>query len=416
MATSGSTCDFDPSDFASALSEQNSIIKLAFVEHIAYHDPYSNVVTQDTFDSGYGEQQIYSATPRTAMNQSLTAPEFTVFSESCQLAPPVAKWGTYQYTSVPGVLEGQSAPICVRQQYFIVEKQLDQAVTMLKQGITSVISADIRSNLLNLSGMKFVVPAPGGVPESGLSGSEWAVSTNFNGNFPGDRLTFQYAKWLRDYIAYNFTPPMFGKGPDAHAILITSYELNDALRTDAPVNNALVASTTGGYEDGHSGLWAYAFIDSNFRGLKFAIDPVPLRFNGLDANGNPVLIEPYLQVSTNATGLTWKANPEWINAAYEVWFMIFAKNAFGRLTPENYSGEGAAKWPTGMFGGELEWFNQKESCNRWMDFGWFQFRIVRAFQPYAPHYTLAGISKRCRGSFTDATDTCADISDLTDAV
>ena len=416
MATSGSTCDFDPADFASALADQNSLIRLAFVEHIAYTDPYSNILTQDTFQSGYGEQQIYSATPRTAMNQSLTAPEFTPFSESCQLAPAVAKWGTYQYTSLPGVLEGQSAPICVRQQYFVVEKQLDQAVQMLKQGVASVISADIRANILALSGMKFVVPAPGGVPESGLTGSEWAVSTLFNGNFPGDRLTFQYAKWLRDYIAYNFTPPMFGKGPDAHAILITSYELNDALRTDAPVNNTLVASTTGGYSDGHEGLWRYAFIDSNFRGLKFAIDPVPLRFNGLNADGSPLLLEPYLQVATNATGLTWKTNPAWVNAAYEVSFMIFAKNAFGRLTPENYSGEDGAKWPTGMFGGELKWVNFQESCNRWGDMGWFQFRIVRAIQPYAPHYALAILSKRCRGQFTDATDTCVDISDQTDAI
>lgn len=413
MATNGSICDFNASDFAEALQSQNSLIKLAFVEHIAFTDPYSNVLTQDTFQSGYGEQQIYSATPRTAMNQSLTAPAFTTYSESCQISPAVAKWGTYQYTSTPAVLEGQSAPICVRQQYFVVEKQLDQAVQMLKKGIADVISADIRANLLSLSGMKFVTPAPGGVPESGLTGSEWAVSTQFNGNFPGDRLTFQYAKWLRDYIAYNFTPPMFGRGPDAHAILITSYELNDALRTDAPVNNTLQYSAQGSFKDGHDALWAYAFIDSNFRGLKFAIDPVPLRFNGLNADGSPLLLEPYLQVATNASGLTWKTNPAWVNAAYEVSFMIFAKNAFGRLTPDNYSGEGAAKWPTGMFGGELKWVNFDESCNRWQDFGWFQYRIIRAIQPYAPHFVTAILSKRCRSAFTDATDTCLDISDQT---
>jgi len=413
MATSGSVCDFSLSEFASALAEQNSIIKLAFVEYAAFNDPYSNVLMQKTFTSGYGETQLYAATPRAALNQSMVAPVFTPFSESCQLAPPVAKWGNYRYSSVPGVLEGQSQPICVRQQYFVVEGLLDQSVQMLKQGVTDLISADIRSNLLALSGMKFVVPAPGGVPEGGLTGSEWAVSTHFNGNFPGDRLTFQYAKWLRDTIAYRFRPPMFGKGPDAHAILITSYELNDALRTDAPLNNALVASTTGGYADGHDGLWAYSFIDSNFRGLKFAIDPNPLRFNGLNADHSPHLIEPYLQVATNDKGLTWITNPAWEVAAYEVSFMIFSKDAFARLTPDNFTGEGKAKWPTGMFGGELEWFNQKESCNRWMDFGWFQWRIVRAIQPMAPHFVMAILSKRCRGSFTDNTDTCIDISDLT---
>lgn len=415
MATSGSTCDFDPADFASALDDQNSIIKLAFVEHLAYNDPYSNVVAQDTFDSGYGETQVYAATPRTALNQSMTRPSFTTFSDSCQLAPPVAKWGTYRYESVPAVLELQSQPICVRQQYFKVAKELDQSIAMLRDGITEMLSSDIRANLLDLSGIKFVVPAPGGVPESGISGAEWSVSTNFNGTFPGDRMTMQYAKWLRDYIFYRFRPTGFGRGADMHAIYITSYELNDALRTDAPLNNTLVASTNGGIEKGINGLWSYAFIDTNFRGLKLAIDPTPLRFNGLNAQGNPVLIEPYLQVAAGNSGLTWQIADAWTDAAYEVSFMIFSNKAFTRLTPSAYSGEGDAKWPSmsSMYGGELQWFNQKESCNRWQDFGWFQARVIRAIQPIAPHFVTAIISKRCRGSFTDATDTCADISDLT---
>lgn len=417
MATDGSTCELSPGDFSQLISDQNSIIRLAIVKHIAFNDPYSNLVFQDTFKSGFGEQQIYAATPRVAMNQSLTEPEFTTYSESCQLSPPVAKWGNYNYTSLPGVLEGQSNPICVRQQMFAVERLLSQSVEQMKRGITSILSADNRANFLNLSGMKFVVPAPGTAPEAGLTGSEWAVSTAFAGGLPGDRMTFQYAKWLRDLIVYDFEPELFGDGGvDSYALYVTSQELNDALRTDAPVNNTLVASTTGGYKDGHDGLWKYAFIDMNFRGLKFGIDPKPLRFNQVDGNGFPILLEPYLQVATNAAGLTWKTNPEWQNASYEVSFMFFSKNAFSRLTPERYTGEGQAKWPTGMFGGELEWFNNIESCNRWGDFGWFQYRVVRAFQPQMPHLVCSVISKRCRGQFTDATDTCVDLSDQTDEI
>ncbi len=410
MATTQSICDFSAQDFASALADQNSIIRVAITQNISYSDPYSNIVLQDTFESGYGEQQIYTATPRVAMNQSSVRPVFTNFSESCQLAPTVANWGNEKYVSTPGILEGQSQPICVKQQYFVVEKLLTQSVDALKQGITDLISWDIRAQLLDLSGIKFTVPAPGVPPENGFRGAEWAVGTNFNGQLPGDRLTFQYAKWLRDKIFYQYRPPGFGRGADSHAILITSYELNDALRTDAPVNNTLTASTTGGYKDGHDGLWNYAFIDSNFRGIKFAIDPTPLRFDLLDGEGNPALIEAYENAATNDSGRTWQTRQQWENANFEVWFMIFSKTAFGRLTPEAFSGEDGAKFPTGMFGGELEWFNPKESCNRWQDFGWFQFRIVRSIQPMFPHFVVSGISKRCRGSFTDQTDTCPDIT------
>ncbi len=413
MATSQSTCDLNPGDYAQLISDQNTRIKLAIVKHIAFNDPYSNLVYQDTFDSGYGETQTYAATPRAALNQSMTEPAFIPYSESCQLVGNVAKYGNYNYSSTPGVLQGKTNPICVRQQYFAVEKLLTQSIEMMKRGITSLISADNRANFLNLSGTKFVVPAPGDAPEGGLTGGEWEVSVNFNGDLPGDRLTFYYAQYILGIGLYDYEAPMFGEGADMYAVLVTSKETNDALRTDAPVNNALVASTTGGYKDGHDGLWQYTFIDYNFRGLKLAIDPKPLRFNQIDGNGFPILIEPYLQVNTNAAGLTWKTNSAWSNAAYEVDFMFFAKDAFARLTPQRYSGEGMAKWPAGMFGGELNWLNILESCNPYQDFGWFQYRIIRAVQPQAPHYCAAILAKRCRGQFTDATDTCPDISDLT---
>ena len=414
MATGGSACDFSLDDLASTLAEQNSIIKLAFTENIAYNDPYSNVVLQDTFKSGYGETQIRAVTPRISMNQSSVRPVFTNFKASCLKTPNVTSWGNQRYTSVPGILDGQSQPICVKQQYFVVMGLLDSSIGSLKEGIKDLVSWDIRATLLDRSGIKFVVPVPGVAPESGYSGAEWAVDTNFKGNLPGGRLTFQYAKWLRDKIAYQYRPPMFGKGADAYAILITSYELNDALRTDAPVNNTLIASTTGSYADGHDSLWSYAFIDYNFRGIKFAIDPTPLRFDGVDNDGNPELIEAYEEVPTNDDGNTWAVRAAWENANYEVAFMIFSKTAFARLTPENFTGEDGAKFPTGMFGGEVEWFNQKESCNRWQDLGWFQFRIVRAMQPQFPHFVCAILSKRCRGEFTDATDVCVDITDVTD--
>jgi hypothetical protein len=412
MAATGSVCNFSAADFASALDNQNSIIKVAITQNISYADPYSNVVAQKTFQSGYGEQQIYTASPRIALNQSSVRPVFAPFSASCQSVGAVANWGNEKYVSTPGILDGQSQPICIKQEYFVVEGLLEQSIESLKSAITDLVSWDIRANLLDLSGIKFVVPAPGASPESGYTGGEWAVATNFKNMLPGDRLTFKYAKWLRDKIFYQFRPPGFGRGADSHAILITSYELNDALRTDAPLNNALNVSTQGSFADGHDAQWSYAFIDSNFRGIKFAIDPTPLRFDTIDGNGNPQLIEAYATTNTNSAGKTWQVRPAWENANYEISFMIFSNTAFARLTPEAFNGEGAAKFGNSMFGGELEWFNQKESCNRWGDLGWFQFRIVRAIQPMFPHFVVAISSKRCRGSFTDSTSTCAGVTDV----
>lgn len=407
-------CNLEPSDYAQLISNQNTKIKLAIVKHIAFNDPYSNLMRQEKFESGWGSLQTAAATPRAAMNQSLTEPAFTAFDQSCGLQGNPAYYGNYTYSATPGVLQGTTNPICVRQQYFAVERLLSQSIEMLKRGVSSIVSADNRSNLLNLSGSKYVVPLPSQSAAAGFTGSEWAVSTAFNGNLPGTQLTFKAAQWVYNTMKYDYEPEQFGEGADGHAVLITSQELNDAMRNEAPLNNVLVASTTGGYKDGHDGLWKYAFIDSNFRGLKFAIDPKPLRFNQIDGSGFPILIEPYLQVATNASGLTWKTNPEWMYAAYEVAFLVF-KNAFARLTPENYSGEGEAKWPTGMFGGELRWKNiEDNSCNTWGDFGFFQYRIVRAVLPQAPHYVCAILSKRCLGDWTEAQSTCSDISETTD--
>lgn len=407
-------CDLQPADYAQLISNQNTKIKLAIVKHIAFHDPYSNLMRQEKFESGWGSLQTAAATPRAAMNQSLTEPAFTQYDQSCGLTGNTAAYGNYTYNALPGVLQGVTNRICVRQQFFAVQRLLSQSIEMLKRGISSIISADNRANLLNLSGVKYVVPNPSQSAAAGFSGSEWAVSTPFNGNLPGTQLTFKAAKWLYDTMKYDYEPEQFGEGANGHAVLIASQELNDAFRNEGPLNNVLEASTQGGFKDGHEGLWKYAFIDTNFRGIKLAIDPKPLRFNQIDGAGFPILIEPYLQVSTNAAGLTWKTNPEWSLAAYEVAFLIF-KNAFARLTPENYSGEGEAKWPTGMFGGELRWKNIEDNvCNNWGDFGFFQYRIVRAVLPQAPHYVAAILSKRCLGDWTTATSTCSDISDTTD--
>lgn len=407
-------CEIEPSDFAQLIDSQRSKIDVAVVKHLALSDPYSNLMTRGTFNSGLGETQILAVTPRAAMGQSLTRPEGVAFSQSCGLLGNIDQYGNQRYEATPKILQGRTAPICVKQQYFAVRQLLSQAINELKKGITKVISADIRAHMLDLSGVKYVVPAPSQAWSAGYSGSEWAVSTPFNGNLPGSQLTFRAAQKLYSTMKYDFEPEQFGDGSNGHAVLITSQELNDVLRNEAPLNNVLTASTEGGFKDGHDGLWKYAFIDTNFRGLKLAIDPKPLRFNSLLPDGSPDLIEPYIKTQTTSGGFTDVTNPDWTFASYEVAFLVF-KDAFERRVPASFSGEGEAKWMAGFFGGELKWSNVEDNqCNAWGDFGYFKWRVAKAIIPKAPHYVAAILTKRCDSDWTSATATCSDLSDLTD--
>ncbi len=184
------------------------------------------------------------------------------------------------------------------------------------------------------------------------------------------------------------------------------------LRNEAGVKADLLALTTGNVTAVQDVLQKYAFIDLPYRGIKLAIDQQPLRFNTVDANGNPVYIEPLIRTVTDY-GVENLSNPAWQAARYEVGFLV-SKGSFRRLVPERFVGEGSFRFEPQFVMGELQWTNFRDNvCNVWGDFGYHIYQIVRAFQARRPHGVIPVAYKRCSQDLGLSDQTCGTLTTLT---
>jgi hypothetical protein len=410
VAVPYNTCGLSPADYSQLIANQNSVITLSIVQFLALNSPWANLLDSGTVDYNIGENIVSLASPRTAIGQSLVAPAFGNLSQACGTTGNMAQWGQFEYVTKLQLLRGTSQPICVNANRYSVKNSLSQAVENMKRSITDVYNADVRAQVLALSGTKAVLRNTDTQVSQALTGGEWAISAPWRGGVPTGGLTFSWLKSLSDYARYNYQPMMYGQGADEHALFIGSPEIVDVLRNQAPVNNVLSVTTTGGFKDGKDSLWDYAWVDVNFRGIMMGIDPKPLRFDTVDASGAPIFIEPYNKVAPDF-GFFNANNPHYLGATYEIGFLCY-KNSFKRLVPAKYSGEGDAKWATQMFGGELIWRNVLDNaCNAWQDFGNFLYQIARAYQANMPHCVVPIAFKRCLGD--NQPSTCTGVTDVT---
>jgi len=404
-----SACALTPSDYGQLIADQNPVITLSVIQHLAINSPWANFLDAGTVEANVGENIVSLASARTAIGQSQVQPVFGDLSQACGTLGNVAQWGQFEYTTKLQVLRGTSQPICVNATRFSVKNSLVQAIEWMKRTITDVYNADVRYNLLSMSGTKAVLRATDTQVSQAITGGEWQVSVPFRGGVPTAQLTFAWLKALSDYARYNYQPMLFGQGADEYALFIGSPEITDVMRNEAGVNNVLSVTTAGSFKEGKDSLWKYAWIDVNFRGIKLAIDPKPLRFDTVGVNGFPNFIEPYTK-STSDFGFYNANNSAYLGAQYEVGFLVY-KSAFRRLVPSKYTGEGEAKWATQMFGGELNWRNVIDNaCNPFGDFGNFIYQIARAYQAQMPHVVIPILYKRCAGGL--GLQTCTGVTDL----
>jgi hypothetical protein len=359
------------------------------------NDPYSNLVEGGTTPNNAGEQIKTLVTSRLVTNQSLTAPVFgNLQNTSCGLIGPAAEFGQTEFVTTLEVLRGKGPTVCVNQSRFAVLDAYRIAEQNLKDAIKTINAADIRQNLLALSGVKAVLTTGATSLAQVLTGGYNQVSVNFLGGVPTAPVSYKFLVALSNYMRDNLSPEFFGDGSGQYFVFIGSSEQIEMLRNDTNVKSDLQAFATGSFSDAKNELMKYAFIDYPYRQIKLAIDQQPLRFNTVDGAGFPVFIEPLVRTVTDF-GVQNLTNAAWTSANYEVGFMV-SKGTFRRLVPERFVGEGTFKWEPQYIMGELMWSNIKDNqCNPWGDFGYHLYQIVRAFQARRPHGVIPILYKRC---------------------
>lgn len=393
---------------ANLVANQNALIRDTMITTIALKSPWAQLLPSGTVENNIGENITSLVTPRAVIGQSLTTPVFGDLSQSCGTNGNETSWGQYQYVTKLKLMRGRSQDICVNAARFTVINSFRTAVESLKQEILELWNSDVRAQVRDLAGVKAVIRSTDDTVNDALTGGIWQVNAPWRGVLPTARVTFSWLKQLYNYAVARLSVEQFGSGMDQHSVFIGSSEIIDSLRNEAGVNSALVAATTGQYtKDGKDALFNPLWIDSNFRGIKMAVDYVPLRFNSLDGDDAPDYIEPYSTGSADY-GYTAGNNSAWDNAQYEIGFMVF-KNAFRRLVPQRYVGEGEMKYGDQLFGGQLQWiYRLDNNCNVWGDFGHFQFQIARAYESMRPMTIIPIAYKRC--AYDLGLSACSDFS------
>lgn len=406
--TAPAGCDLSPAQWNDILASQESTIRENIQQDLAYDAPYLNSIAGDTWDnSNSGENLRTLVANRVSPAWSRVRPEFQRASTMCQVRPSKDQIGQTEYTTYMETLAGESPDICVRQARHGVKNSLTSAYTAMQQGIKELMDYDVRAQYLDRSGLKYVVNSTVG-KNNRLTGGRKQVGATFNTSFlPNSPMSYQALINLIQLSANVHGNQLFGSGVDKHALVIAGFEQVETFRNEALVTNAVLAQTGGGYADGNNAIKMLEWTSIQHRGARLAVDSQPLRFNDWAQTGLPDLIEPEVSIDADY-GKDSVPNSEWVYALYEIGFIVF-KNAFKRVVPSSYAGEGQWKFAPQFVMGELKWHNVVDNnCNIKGDTGFFWYEVTRALQAWQPHAVIPFAYKRC--DLADGLTPCTDIA------
>lgn len=391
MATS--YCDLTPEQYSQGIANQVSSLRQEVIRYLALNDPYANLIDGGTTQNNAGTEIKTLVTNRMVTGQSLTRPAFTDTQDVCNTSGPQAKFGQTEFTTKLQTLRGEGPIICLNQARYAVIDSYRVAEQNLKDAVKSLNSADIRAQLLTLSGVKAVLNTGATSLGQILTGGYNQVAVNFLGGVPSAPVTHKFLVALTNYMRDNLSPEFFGDGAGQHFVYIGSSESVEMLRNEAGLKQEVLAAVQGSFKDAKDAMQKYTFAEYPYRGIKMAIDQQPLRFNTVNGSGFPNFIEPLVETVTDY-GVENATNPDWVNAQYEVGFLV-SKGTFKRLVPERFVGEATFKFDAQFVMGELVWHYAKDNCNKWGDFGQHLYQFQRAFQARRPHGVIPILMKRC---------------------
>jgi len=322
---------------------------------------------------------------------SLASPQFVDDVTLCGVGATPDQVGSTEYQFQLQTLRGAGPRVCVKQARTAFKGSYLQAQVSLEKTILQLINADIRFQYLVQSGIKFVVNTTQSFSQN-LTGDMQQINTQFAPVLPDGPMNFKTLYKIGTFMREEMLAEPFATRDGEFFQVMASADQIENFRNDADVKEDLHYLSAGSFKLGEESIAGYQFM--GYRGFAFGIDQQPLRATGFDGNGDLVLVNPI--VSTPVTnGFAQRRNPAWVNAPYEVMFVI-AGEAFKRLVPESYTGEGTFKFAPQLAMGELEWtYFRDNDCNLYGDFGQHIYQISRAIQPIRPQNVCAIVYKRC---------------------
>lgn len=323
---------------------------------------------------------------------SLAAPQFVNDTTLCGVGATPDRVGTTEYTFQLQTLRGAGPRVCVKQARTAFKGSYLQAQIALEKSILQIINADIRYQYLINSGIKFVVDSTKSF-SANLSGDMQVLAAPFaTGSVPNAPMNFKTLYKIGSFLREEMLAEPFATAEGEFFQVMASVDQIENFRNDADVKEDLIGLTTGSFKLGEQSISGYQF--QGYRGFAFGIDQQPLRASGFDGSGNLILINPTI-AATVTNGFGSRRNPAWVAAPYEVMFVV-AGEAFKRLVPESYTGEGTFRFAPQLAMGELEWtYFRDNDCNLYGDFGQHIYQIQRAIQPIRPQNVCAIVYKRC---------------------
>jgi hypothetical protein len=322
---------------------------------------------------------------------SLASPTFVNDTTLCGVGATPDQVGSTEYQFQLQTLRGAGPRVCVKQARTAFKGSYLQAQVSLEKTILQIINADIRFQYLIQSGVKYVVNSTQSF-SANLTGDMQQINTQFAAILPDAPMNFKTLYRIGTFLREEMLAEPFATKDGEFFQVLASADQIENFRNDADVKEDLLYLTAGSFKMGEEAIAGYQFM--GYRGFAFGIDQQPLRATGFDGSGNLVLVNPI--VSTAVTnGFAQRRNPAWVSAPYEVMFVI-AGEAFKRLIPEQYVGEGTFKFAPQLAMGELEWtYFRDNDCNLYGDFGQHIYQISRAIQPIRPQNVCAIVYKRC---------------------
>lgn len=323
---------------------------------------------------------------------SLASPTFANDTTLCGVGATPDQVGSTEYQFQLQTLRGAGPRVCVKTSRTAFKGSYLQAQISLEKTILQLINADIRYQYLIQSGIKYVSNSTQSFSQN-LTGDMQAINTKFaTGILPDAPMNFKTLYKIGTFMREEMLAEPFGTKDGEFFMVMASADQIENFRNDADVKEDLVALTTGSFKLGEDSIKGYQFF--GYRGFAFGIDQQPLRATGYDGSGNLVLVNPITSTAVT-NGFAQRRNPTWVSAPYEVMFVI-AGEAFKRLVPETYTGEGTFRFAPQLAMGELEWtYFRDNDCNLYGDFGQHIYQISRAIQPIRPQNVCAIVYKRC---------------------